>query len=87
MARRLIELRSIHPLSERAMLHLADIAGTAGALPPSLTLSAIADHLGVTPPALYRTLAALDRRGQIERPGRGRVRLVAADPVRRRHSS
>lgn len=86
-ARRLIELRAVHPLPDRVMLHLADVAEPAGELPPGLTLASIADDLGVTPPALYRALAALDRSGRIERPGRGRVRIVPAGPARRRHTS
>lgn len=77
-ARRLIELRQMFPLSERVLARLAELTGPDGVLPPELTLSAIAEDLAVTPAAFYRTLAALERRGRIARPARGRVTLLQA---------
>ena len=75
-ARRLIELRSLNPLSARVMAHLEALADATGQLSPDQTLSSIADDLGVTAPALYRTLATLERSGRIARPRRGRVKLL-----------
>lgn len=75
-ARRLIELRAVHPLSARALVYLTEFAQPDGSLPAGRTLASMADDLAVSPPALYRTLARLERNGQIARPARGRVRLL-----------
>jgi len=77
-ARRLLELRAITPLSERALARLSDLADAEGALPRKTSLTSIAADLDVTPPALYRAIAALEERGLLTRPERGRVRLTLA---------
>jgi len=77
-ARRLLELRAITPLTERALARLSDLADATGALPRETSLISIAADLDVTPPALYRAIAALEKRGLLTRPERGRVRLTLA---------
>lgn len=77
-ARRLLELRAINPLTERALARLSDLADATGALPQKMSLISIAADLDVTPPALYRAIAALEKRGLLTRPARGRVRLTLA---------
>lgn len=77
-ARRLLELRAITPLTARAYARLSELANAEGALPPGTMLVSLATDLGVTPPALYRALAALERQGKLTRPKRGEVRLVRA---------
>ena len=77
-ARRLLELRAITPLTERVLARLSDLADATGALPRQMSLISIAADLDVTPPALYRTIAALEKRGLLTRPERGRVRLKLA---------
>ena len=74
-ARRLLELRAITPLTERARARLEELADAEGALPKQTSLISIAADLDVTPPALYRAVAALEAEGVLERPERGRVRL------------
>lgn len=75
-ARRLLELRAITPLTERFMARLAELVDQDGHLPEHLALTSIAEELGVSPPALYRAIAALERSGLVDRPGHGRVRLL-----------
>ena len=75
-ARRLLELRAITPLTERALARLSDLADATGALPRETSLISVAADLDVTPPALYRAIAALEAEGALERPARGRVRLL-----------
>lgn len=75
-ARRLLELRAIAPLTERVLARLNDLADATGALPRDTSLISIAADLDVTPPALYRSIAALEKRGLLTRPERGRVRLT-----------
>ncbi len=77
-ARRLLELRAITPLTERALARLSDLADATGALPRDMSLMSIAADLDVTPPALYRAIATLEKRGLLSRPERGRVRLTLA---------
>ncbi|MDQ0315234.1 Crp/Fnr family transcriptional regulator [Amorphus orientalis] len=77
-ARRLLELRAMTPLTERVLARLADLVDADGTLPPDQSLRSIADDLGVSGPALYRTIAELARRGSLVRPARGRVRLLSA---------
>ena len=74
-SRRLLELRAITPLTERVLARLSDLADATGALPRKPSLISIATDLDVTPPALYRAIAAVERRGLLKRPERGRVRL------------
>jgi CRP-like cAMP-binding protein len=76
-ARRLLELRAITPLTERALARLSDLADAEGALPAEMSLMSIAADLDVTAPALYRAIAVLEQRGQLTRPERGRVRLLS----------
>ncbi|KGK78155.1 hypothetical protein PM03_15800 [Thalassobacter stenotrophicus] len=75
-ARRLLEVRAITPLSDRVLARLSDLADATGALPRKTSLISIAADLDVTPPALYRAIAALEKRGLLTRPERGRVRLT-----------
>lgn len=75
-ARRLLELRAITPLTERVRVRLEELADAEGALPNQTSLTSIAADLDVTPPALYRAIAALAETGVVERPARGRVRLL-----------
>ena len=77
-ARRLLELRAITPLTERVLARLSDLADATGIVPRETSLMSIAADLDVTPPALYRTIAALEKRGLLTRPERGRVRLTLA---------
>lgn len=77
-ARRLLELRAINPLTERVLARLSDLADATGTLPREMSLISIAADLDVTPPALYRAIAALEKRGLLTRPARGRVRLTLA---------
>ncbi|MDW4497140.1 Crp/Fnr family transcriptional regulator [Sulfitobacter sp. D35] len=77
-ARRLLELRAITPLTERALARMSDLADATGALPRTTSLTSIAADLDVTPPALYRAIAALEKRGILSRPDRGRVCLILA---------
>jgi CRP-like cAMP-binding protein len=76
-ARRLLELRAITPLTERALARLSDLADAEGALPAEISLMSIAADLDVTAPALYRAIAVLEHCGQLIRPERGRVRLLS----------
>ncbi|MFC3613016.1 Crp/Fnr family transcriptional regulator [Lutimaribacter marinistellae] len=75
-ARRLLELRAITPLTERFLARLSDLGDATGALPRDTSLISIAADLDVTPPALYRAIAALEKRGVLTRPERGWVRLT-----------
>ena len=77
-ARRLLEFRAMIPLTERVLARLSDLADATGALPRETSLISIAADLDVTPPALYRAIAALEKRGLLTRPERGRVRLTLA---------
>jgi CRP/FNR family transcriptional regulator len=77
-ARRLLELRATAPLTEALLARIAELADADGRLPEGLALQSLAADAGVTPPALYRALASLERNGSIERPARGRVRLKTA---------
>ncbi len=79
-ARRLLELRATAPLTEAAAARLADLADEKGDVPTDTRMISIAADLGVTPPALYRALAALEKAGRISRPSRGRVRLSRRGP-------
>jgi CRP/FNR family transcriptional regulator, dissimilatory nitrate respiration regulator len=74
-ARRLIELRSVNPLSERLYLRLQEHAGDDGRLPASITIKAIAEEIGATPEASYRALAELERIGRVRRRGRRYVQV------------
>lgn len=75
-ARRLLELRAITPLTERVRARLEELANATGTVPERTSLISIAADLDVTPPALYRAIAALEANGVLERPRRGRVRLL-----------
>ena len=75
-ARRIIELRSVNPLTERLYLRLADIADGAGHLPEGKEIKAVAEEIGATPEACYRALKELEKWGKITRPKRGTIRLA-----------
>ena len=75
-SRRLLELRAITPLTERILARLSDLSDATGTLPRDTSLISIAADLDVTPPALYRAIAALEKLGLLTRPERGRVRLT-----------
>lgn len=74
-ARRRLELRAMTPLSERVLARLSDLCGRDGRMPEGTSLMSIAADLDVSPPALYRSLAALEKRGALTRPARGQVKL------------
>jgi CRP-like cAMP-binding protein len=75
-ARRLLELRATAPLTEAVLARLTELADADGWLGQNVRLRSLAADAGVTAPALYRALAKLEARGLIERPTRGRVRLL-----------
>jgi len=75
-ARRLIELRSVNPLSERLYLRLQEHAGEDGRLPASTTIKSIAEEIGATAEASYRALAELERVGRVRRLRRGAVKVL-----------
>jgi CRP-like cAMP-binding protein len=77
-ARRIIELRSIHPLPDRLLARLAECADDRGELPPGLLMKDIAQEIGATPEATYRAAGALVKAGTLLRLDRGRYRLTAA---------
>lgn len=79
-SRRLMELRAVTPLIERVLIRLEELAGSDGVVPVDTSLTSIASDLGVTPPALYRAIASLEARGDLERPARGRIRLLGLSP-------
>lgn len=75
-ARRLLEVRSLHPLSDGIMARLVELVDGNDDLPANVSLLSLAQDLDVTAPALYRALAQLEKEGRVTRPARGRVRLV-----------
>jgi CRP-like cAMP-binding protein len=75
-ARRLLEVRALHPLPEGLMARLAELVDGNDDLPANISLLSLAQDLDVTAPALYRALAKLEKEGRVIRPARGRVRLV-----------
>lgn len=75
-ARRLIELRSVNPLSDRLYLRLQEHACEDGRLPASTTIKSIAEEIGATAEATYRALAALERKGSVHRLRRGVVKVL-----------
>ena len=79
-ARRIIELRTINPLAQRLVARLSDLADEGGALPAQLRMKDVAEEIGATPEATYRTLAALADDGLLERCGRGRFRVPVPEP-------
>lgn len=74
-ARRRLELRSVHPLSERLLLRLAELADEEGQLPEDPVMRDIAAEIGATPEATYRAMAELVRQGRMVRVGRARFRM------------
>lgn len=72
--RQLLELRNVRPASRRLLSYLA-LEEDQGKRPADRPLVALASELGLTPEALYRILAVLEREGAIERRGR-RIRLA-----------
>lgn len=67
--RQLLELRNVRPASERLLGYLA-LRQDRGEPPDDRPLAALATELGLTPEALYRILARLERQGLIHRQGR-----------------
>lgn len=86
-ARRLLELRAITPLTARVRARLEELADATGAVPERTSLISIATDLDVTPPTLYRAIAALEATGVLERPARGRVRLLGVQGSQIAHSA
>jgi CRP-like cAMP-binding protein len=73
-----LEQRNIRSARERVLRHLALAAGPDGrTVPIKGTLKHLAEELGLTHEALYRTLAALEAAGLIRR-NRGSIALVRA---------
>lgn len=62
---------------EARLLHLVRTEGTAAGLPIDTGLKSLAREIGVSHEALYRCVAALEKRGQITRSG-ARLRLLPA---------
>jgi CRP/FNR family transcriptional regulator, dissimilatory nitrate respiration regulator len=74
-ARQLVELRSVSPLSERLYRRLQEHAGEDGRVPSSMTIKSIAEEIGATPEASYRSLAELERAGRVRRLGRRNLQI------------
>jgi CRP-like cAMP-binding protein len=70
-----IEQRNIRSARDRVR-HYLTVNADAGVVTLRGTLKDLAAELGLTHEALYRTLAALERGGEIKR-GRGRITLLA----------
>ncbi len=71
-----LEQRNIHAAADRVRHYLALNAGADGrTVAVRGTLKELAAELGLTHEALYRTLAAMATRGEIER-SRGKIRLA-----------
>lgn len=73
-ARARAELRAIKGARERVLASLALAAGEGGWITLRGTLKDLAGELALTPEALYRTLASLEREGALRRLG-GRIKL------------
>lgn len=86
-ARRRLELRSVHPLTERLLLRLAELADEAGQLPEDLIMRDIAAEIGATPEATYRAMAELVRQGRMVRVGRARFRMPVSAQDRGREKT
>jgi CRP-like cAMP-binding protein len=76
-ARQRLELMKIRSAKERVMLYLDLHAGAEGSVRLKSELQDIANELGLTREAFYRTLASLERAGAIERSG---ARIVLRRP-------
>lgn len=80
-----LELRGIRSARERVWHHLALAADPDRTVALAGPLTDMAEHLGLTPEALYRTLARLEREGSIARePGMIRIMRGGAPDVRHR---
>ncbi len=66
-----LALRNIRSARQRVLIWLV-MEGKDGVVHPGRPLKAIASEIGLSPEALYRTLAALERAGSIRRAG-GRI--------------
>jgi CRP-like cAMP-binding protein len=64
-----LELRNVRPASQRLLGYLA-LRQDQGEPPDDRPLAALAAELGLTPEALYRIVARLERQGVIRRQGR-----------------
>jgi CRP-like cAMP-binding protein len=69
------ELRNIRSANDRVLHHLHLSASKDGAVVFDRPLLEVAEDLGLTHEAYYRTLAGLARAGAIERRGR-KIRLI-----------
>jgi CRP-like cAMP-binding protein len=75
-----LALRAMRPASRRVLAALAlEAHGTPPTVRLGRPLAAFADEIGLSPPALYRTLAALAAGGRLRREG-GRIILAALSP-------
>jgi CRP-like cAMP-binding protein len=74
-----IEQRNIRSARDRVR-HYLTVNADAGAVTLRGTLKDLAAELGLTHEALYRTLAALERGGEIKR-GRGKIMLLGKSKV------
>lgn len=80
-----LELHGIRSARERVWHHLALAADPDRNVALAAPLKDMAEHLGLTPEALYRTLARLEREGLIARePGMIRIMRGNAPDVRHR---
>jgi CRP/FNR family transcriptional regulator, dissimilatory nitrate respiration regulator len=74
-ARAMRELRNIRSANDRVLHHLHLSASKDGSVVFDRPLLEVAEDLGLTHEAYYRTLAILARAGAIERRGR-KIRLI-----------
>lgn len=74
-----VELRSIRSARDRVWLHLALAADSQRQVAMAGPLKDMAEQLHLTPEALYRTLARLEREGLIARTP-GMIRIIRGDP-------
>lgn len=74
-----LELREIRSAPERVLQSLTLRSGASGTWKMDSTLKQFAEEIGLTHEALYRTLAVLERNGQIAR-GNREIRLLSRLP-------
>ena len=80
-----LEVRQVRHARERVLQYLGLCCDADGQWRQQGTLKHLAQDLGLTHEALYRTLAALERDGCISRSEKG-IRLIARAPTQPRSS-
>lgn len=71
-----LELMRLTGAGERVMAYLTRLGAAEDVIRLDRPLIAVAEEIGLTHEALYRTLARLQRDGRLLRPGRGLFRLL-----------